>query len=122
MKSIKSQRGRPVDNDTPILIYKQEFKDIKGEKHIWTYDKTKFSNGPLSVEIFDPRYNESEKLLRELEKLEDKYTPKKGDRKSRITKIDKQRMEQIQKELEAFHYSLYPEDRPSVRGRKPKNK
>jgi len=120
MKS--TSRGRPIENDTPRLIYKQEFKDYKGEKYIWIFDKTKFNNGPLSVEIFDPQFNESEKLLRELEKLEDKYIPKKGDRKPRITKIDKQRMEQIQKELEEFHYNLFPEDRPVIktRGRKPK--
>jgi len=121
MKSInKSQRGRPVENDTPLLQYTQEFKDPKGEKYIWVWDKTKFNNGPLSVEIFDPQFNTSEKLLRELEKLEQKYQPKKGDRKPRITKADKQRMEQIQNELEEFHYSIYPDDRPATRGRKPK--
>lgn len=121
---MKSTKGRPVDNDTPILIYNQEFKDYTGEKFNWVWDKTKFLNGPLSVEIFDSEFNESEKLLREFEKLEEKYIPEKGNRKPRITKIDKQRMEQIQKELEEFHYNLYPEDRvvTKTRGRKPKNK
>ena len=81
MKYIsKSQRGRPVENDTPLLQYTQEFKDPKGEKHTWIWDKTK-SNGPLNVIIENPQFNTSEKLLRELEKLEQKYQPKKGDRK-----------------------------------------
>ena len=121
MKSInKSQRGRPVENDTPLLQYTQEFREHTGEKYIWVWDKIKSPNSPLSVTIEDPQYIVSEKLLRELEKLEQKYQPKKGDRKPRITKADKQRMEQIQHELEEFHYSIYPEDKPAIRGRKPK--
>jgi hypothetical protein len=124
MKSIKTQRGRPLENDAPLLIYTQEFKSYDGERHIWRWDKTKNKNGPISVEIFDNRFNISEKLLKELESIEKKYIPKKGDRKPRIIKEDKKRMEQIQHELEEFHYSLYPEDRPVIktRGRKPKIK
>jgi hypothetical protein len=122
MKSIS--RGRPLENDVPLLIYTQEFKDYTGERHVWRWDKTKNKNGPISVEIFDPKFNTSEKLLKELENIEKKYIPKYGDRKPRIVKEDKKRMEQIQHELEEFHYSLYPEDRAVVktRGRKPKLK
>jgi hypothetical protein len=122
MKSTKTQRGRPVDNDTPRLIYTQEFKDHTGERHVWRYDKTKFKNGPISVEIFDPQFNISEKLLRELENIEKKSISKVDGRKIRILKKDKQRIEEIKKELEEIHYSFWPEDRPSVRGRKPKIK
>lgn len=113
MKSIK--RGRPQDNDIPILVYTQEFKDYSGEKYKWVWDKIKSPNGPLSVEIDDPQFNISEKLLRELDKIEQKYIPKKGERKPRITKEDKQRIEQIENELIEFHYSLYPEDRPKTK-------
>lgn len=118
MSKIYNGRGRPVENDTPLLQYTQEFREHTGEKFIWVWDKIKSPNAPLSVTIEDPQFNTSEKLLRELEKLEQKYQPKKGDRKPRITKVDKQRMEQIQKELEEFHYSIYPEDAPKTRGRK----
>jgi hypothetical protein len=109
-------------NDAPILVYTQEFRDHTGERHVWEWDKTKFKQGPLSVEIFDPRFINNDKLLKELEKLENKYIPKKGERKLRLTKIDKQRMEEIQKELDEIQYSFWPEDRPKQKGRKPKNK
>ena len=116
MKSIKG-RGRPIENDTPLIEYTQVFKDIKGEKETWKWNTLK-SNGPVVIEFEDPRFNVSEKLLRELESLEKKYEPKKGERKPRVTKEDKLRMETIQKELEEFHYSLYPEDAPKIK--KPK--
>lgn len=121
MKFI-NKRGRPQDNDVPILKYTQNFKDYNGCKYTWVWDKNISPHAPLSVSIDDPQYNVSEKLLRELEKLNEKYTPKKGDRKPRITKADKARMDEIQHELEEFHYSLYPEDRvfTKKRGRKPK--
>lgn len=114
------KRGRPQDNDTPILEYIQEFKDYTGVKYKWIWNKHKSPNSPLSVEIFDPQFTVSEKLLRELELLEKKYETKVGGRKPRISKADKQRMEQIDKELEEFHYSLYPEDRPVIKIRKSK--
>ena len=118
MKSIK--RGRPQDNDEVILEYTQVFKDPKGEKITWIWNKNKFPNGPLSVEFDDPQFNVSEKLLRELDTLNKKYEPKKGERKPRITKEDKLRIESIENELEEFHYSLYAEDRPKTK--KPKQK
>jgi hypothetical protein len=120
MKSTKPSRGRPLDNDTPVLEYTQEFKDYTGIKYKWIWDKVKFPNGVMAVEIFDPQFAVSEKLLRELELLEKKYEVKDGGRKPRITKDDKQRMEQIEKELEEFHYSIYPEDKPKIKIRKTK--
>lgn len=120
MKS--TNRGRPIENDTPILIYTQEFNVYNGEKQIWNWDKTKFKNGPISVEFFDPVFTVSEKLLKELEKINTKYLPKKGERKTRITKEDKQRIEIIEKELDEFHYSFWPEDRPKIRKNKFSNK
>ena len=41
-------RGRPTENDTPILQYTQNFKDHTGETFTWNWDKTRFSNGPLT--------------------------------------------------------------------------
>ena len=117
MKYIKG-RGRPIDNDILILEYTQIFKDIKGEIQTWVWDKNKYPNGPLSVSIEDPQYNYSEKLLRELEVLDKKYLPKKGDRKPRVLKIDKERIEEINHLLEEFHYGIYPEDRPIIKKRK----
>ncbi len=117
---MKYTRGRPKEPDNTIILqYTQNFKEHTGVKYKWIWDLTK-SNGPITVEIEDPQFHNSEKLLRELLILEKKYEPSKKGRKPRITKIDKLRMEQIQKELDEFHYSLYPEDRPKVRGRKPK--
>lgn len=110
MKSIN--RGRPIENNIPKIIYTQKFKDYNGYSSIWTWNKIKFPNGPISVEFFDPVFIISEKLLKELERINVRYLPKKGERKNRITKEDKNRMIEIEKELEEFHYSLYPEDRP----------
>ena len=114
----KTQRGRPQDNDVLILEYTQNFKDHNGITYKWVWNKNIFPNGPLSVEINDPQYITSDKLNRELENIEKKYIPKKGERKPRITKEDKQRMEQIEKELLEFHYSIFPEDKPIIKVRK----
>ena len=117
MKSIKG-RGRPIESDEIIVKYTQNFRDHTDVKYKWEWDKEKFPNGPLSVTIDDPQFNTSEKLLRELEQIELKYIPKKGDRKPRIVKIDKQRIEEINRLLEEFHYGLYPEDAPIIKIRK----
>lgn len=114
----KESRGRPIDNDTPVLIYTQTFTDIKGEKYIWKWDKTKVSNGPLSVELFEPQYDKADKLQREIDSIERLYEPIKGERKKRITKVDKDKIEYLQKELLDFHYSFYPEERPIIKIRK----
>jgi hypothetical protein len=117
-----ASKGRPLENDTPKLIYTQEFKDHNGERFVWTWNKIKNPNGPISVEMYDPQFNKTDRLLLELKKIEDKYIPIKGERKPRITKEDKKNMEDIISEVDEFYYSFWPEDRPKIRGRKPKNK
>ena len=52
---MKERRGRPVENNEPILKYTQVFKSEDGSKEIWTYDKTKYPFGPISVEIKYPK-------------------------------------------------------------------
>lgn len=117
-----NKRGRPknVEDFVPQIKYSTIYENQSKEKHIWNFDQNISTNGPISVEFTSPQFTISEKLLREFELLEKKYEIKVGGRKPRITKDDKQRMEQIEKELEEFHYSLYPEDRPKVKIRKSK--
>jgi hypothetical protein len=109
------KKGRPTENDTPILQYTQTFKDHKGETTIWSWDKTKFPNGPLSVEIKDPQWSDFDKLENKLSTLLSKYEVKKGQRKSRITKTDKIEIERIENEMNEIFYDFFPEDRPKVR-------
>ncbi len=116
MKST-SNKGRPTENITPIIKYTQIFKDFDGAKYTWVWDKEK-SSGPLSVTVDDPQYYKADKLVNELEVLNKKYLPKKGDRKPRILKVDKERIEAIEKELEDIHNSFFPEDRVVIKIRK----
>jgi uncharacterized protein YxjI len=109
------KKGRPLENDTLILKYTQTFKDHKGEVVIWDWDKTKFSNGPLSVEIKDPQWNTFDKLENKLNSILSKYEIKGNQRKPRITKIDKIEIERLEKEMNEIFYDFYPEDRPKVR-------
>jgi hypothetical protein len=83
---MSKQRGRHVENITPIIKY--------------------------------PQYYKADKLVDELEALNKKYLPKKGDRKPRILKVDKERIEAIEKELEEFQYGIFPEDAPIIKVRK----
>ena len=62
-------RGRPTENDTPILQYTQNFKEHTGETFTWNWDKTRFPNGPLSVEIKDPQWNTFDRLENKLSSL-----------------------------------------------------
>jgi len=39
---------------TPLEVYEQVFEDVWGVKRIFYYDKTKFKNGPIKVEIEYP--------------------------------------------------------------------
>jgi len=109
------RRGRIAENDTPILQYTQEFKDHNGETFTWIWDKTKHSNGPLSVEIKDPQWAQYDKKEKQLIELLAKYEVKKGERKPRITKADKEATEQLDNEINEIFYSFYPEDRPKTR-------
>jgi hypothetical protein len=109
------KKGRPIENDTPILQYTQNFKEHTGETFIWNWDKIKFPNGPLSVEIKDPQWSNFDKLENKLSILLSKYEVKKGQRKPRITKIDKIEIERIENEMNEIFYNFFPEDRPKVR-------
>lgn len=110
-------RGRPsfIPDNIVIFKYTQTFEDEDKCKYIWVFDKDINSIGPLSVTFEDPTYNKSDKLLKELENIDKKYIPKKGDRKPRVTKEDKARITQIGIELDEFYYSFWPEDRKPVR-------
>lgn len=108
-------RGRPIENDTLILQYTQNFKDHTGEVSIWNWDKTQFSNGPLSVEIKDPQWSIFDKLENKLSSLLSQYEVKGNERKKRITKNDKLEIETLESKINEIWYGFYPEDRPKVR-------
>jgi len=109
------KKGRPVENDTPTSQYTQNFKDHTGETFTWNWDKTKFSNGPLSVEIKSPQWSEFDRLENKLDTLLSKYEIKGNQRKPRIIKSDKIEIERLEKEMGEIFYSFYPEDRPKIR-------
>jgi hypothetical protein len=95
-----SNKGRPAENDTPTLQYTQNFKDHTGETFIWNWDKTRFPNGPLNVEIKDPQWNTFDRLENKLVALLSQYEVKGNERKKRITKADKLEIEALALELE----------------------
>jgi hypothetical protein len=109
------RRGRIAENDTPILQYTQNFKDHNGEIFIWEWDKIKYPNGPLSVEIKDLVWATFDKKEAQLNALNQKYVPKKNERKPRITKADKEAIEKLENELNEIWYGFYPKDRPKIR-------
>jgi len=115
MEKKIERRGRIAENDTLILQYTQEFKEHTGETFTWEWDKTKFPNGPLSVEIKDPQWAQYDKKEKQLVELLAKYEFKKGERKPRVTKVDKELIEQLEHEMDEIFYSFYPEDRPKQR-------
>jgi hypothetical protein len=110
-----TSRGRPIENDTPILQYTQVFKEYTGETFTWNWDKTRFPNGPLSVEIKDPQWSAFDKLENKLAALLSQYEVKGNDRKKRITKADKLEIEALENRMNEIFYSFYPEDKPKVR-------
>lgn len=115
MEKKIERRGRTAENDTLIEVYTQEFKDHTNEVFIWEWDKTKWDKGPLSVEIKDPQWAQYDKKEKQLIELLAKYEVKKGERKQRITKVDKEVIEQLDSEINEIFYSFYPEDRPKIR-------
>jgi len=55
MAHYELPKGRPSEKpNEPLFQYTQVFEN-NGYKTIWTWDKTKFKNGPVSVEIEYPR-------------------------------------------------------------------
>lgn len=117
-----SNRGRPTENDTPILEYSQTFIDHTGNSRVWEWDKNKFYNGPISVDVIDVEWKEWDKKEKQLNDILIKYRPKRNQRKPRVTKQDKILIETLKHGLDEIFYSFYPEDRPKKRGRKSKNK
>ena len=115
MEKKIERRGRIAENDTVIEVYTQEFKDYTGQIFTWNWDKTKFPNGPLSVEIKDPQWATFDKKEKQLAELLSKYEVKKGERKPRITKDDKEAIEKLESEINEIFYSFFPEDKPKVR-------
>jgi hypothetical protein len=113
--SKSTNRGRPTENDTPILQYTQNFKEYTGETFTWEWDKTRFPNGPLSVIIKDPQWSEFDRLENKLSSLLSQYEIKGSERKKRITKTDKLEIEQLENKINEIWYGFYPEDRPKVR-------
>ena len=117
-----AKRGRPVSevNNEPILVYTKRFEDIDGTTYIWNWDKTINPNAPISVSINDPRFNVTDKLLREFASIEKKYESKPGQRKLRISKVDNKRLEELKIQIENEHYKYYPEDEPKIHKNKTK--
>lgn len=115
-------KGRPADNDTVIKQYTQVFKEHTGETFTWEWDKN-IHNGPISVTIKDPQWAQYDKKEKQLVELLDKYESNGKERKPRITKADKELIEQLEHEMDEIFYSFYPEDIPKTRKpRTPKNK
>ena len=108
-------RGRPTENDTPTLIYTQIFKDHTGQTFIWDWDKTKYSNGPLSVIIKDLQWGEFDRLETKLSSILSQYEIKGSERKKRITKTDKLEIEELENKINEIFYGFFPEDRPKIR-------
>ena len=112
----KENRGRP--SEKPIEIVRQFTRTY--DDSIWHYDLDKTDKGPYLVEVYDPEYEKIEKLYNKLEKLQ---TPKyhENGRKKRTTKIDKIKMETVERAYWKEHYRLFPEDKPKKRGRRRTN-
>lgn len=107
-------KGRPAENDTVITQYTQVFKEYTGETFTWEWDKN-LHNGPLSVTIKDPQWNTFDKKEKQLVDLLAKYEVTGKERKPRVTKTDKELIEQLEYEMDEIFYSFYPEDRPKTR-------
>ncbi len=77
---MKERRGRPTENNEPILKYTQVFESEDGCKEIWIYDKTKYPYGPLSVEIKYPKqYKTFAEEQEELPATKRKYCTEQGN-------------------------------------------
>jgi hypothetical protein len=97
--SKTEHRGRPSQNIEPIHKYTQTFNNEDRTISTWVWDKTICSKGPLYVDIEYPNSAGITKLEKEKFNIEKKYVAEPGQRKPRILKIDKQRLEEIEKLL-----------------------
>jgi hypothetical protein len=110
-------RGRQAVNDTVIKQYTQVFKDHKGEIATWEWDKNINPYGPISVTVKDPFWSVFDKKEKQLAELLERYEPKGNERKPRITKADKELIEQLEYEINEIWYESFPEDRGSKKGK-----
>lgn len=77
---MKERRGRPAENNEPLLKYTQVFESEDGVKEIWVYDKTINPFGPLSVEFKYPKnYKTYAEEQEELPKTRRKYCTDEGN-------------------------------------------
>lgn len=97
--SKKDNRGRPSENVVEKLIYTQTFNNLDGTTSVWEWDKTINKNGPISVDILYPNHQEIDKINKQKDKILSKYLAKPGERKPRILKVDKQRLEELEEKL-----------------------
>ena len=121
----KESRGRPSEQQAEAprqytrTFYEFSSKPELGGKEIWHYDLDKTDKGPYLVEIFDPKYDKAEKLFNKLERLQTPQYHENG-RKKRTTKIDKIKMETVERAYWKEHFILFPEDKPKERKRRKK--
>lgn len=77
---MNERRGRPAENNEPLLKYTQVFESEDGVKEIWVYDKTINPFGPLSVEFKYPKnYKTYAEEQEELPKTRRKYCTDEGN-------------------------------------------
>ena len=121
----KESRGRPSEQQAEAprqftrTFYEFSSKPELGGKEIWHYDLDKTDKGPYLVEMFDPKYDKAEKLFNKLERLQTPQYHENG-RKKRTTKIDKIKMETVERAYWKEHFILFPEDKPKERKRRKK--
>lgn len=90
-------RGRPKDNDVEVLQYTQIFKFPNGQIQTWVWDKIRHPRGPISVEIEYPKNKFIDSLEKEKADIINKYMAVPGERKPRIQKKDKLKLEELEK-------------------------
>lgn len=117
------KRGRPSfkPENLPILEYEQNFSDVDGTTYKWKFDLNKYPRGAYLIEIHDPRYNQSDKLIRELDIINKKYEVKSG-RKPRVTKEDNLRIQTLKKQIEDEYYRHFADEKPTPKTKTYKNK
>ena len=125
MRHEKTKRGRPSEQHEEAprqytrTFYEFSSKPELGGKEIWHYNLDKTDKGPYLVEMFDPKYDKTEKLFNKLERLQTPQYHENG-RKKRTTKADKIKMETVERAYWKEHYVLFPEDKPKERKRRKK--
>jgi len=97
----KDNRGRPKEIEAiKLMVYTQIFKHEDGSVHTWYWDKNRHLNGPYLVEIEEFIDPELEKLIKQRNKIIASYETPPGERKKRITKEDKLKLEELNGKIE----------------------